>query len=75
MTLKLELPVDDEMLRAQGQEGLADVAEIRRRLLDDAAELGEAPHRLGADLAQSLGDAGAGLGITGGAIGDVSRAT
>ena len=52
MLLELQLAVDDEGLAAQVEERLVDGADIGRGLLDDAAQLLEAPRRLGADVAE-----------------------
>ena len=51
MLLDLQLAVDDELLAAERHEDFVDRAEIRRGLLDDAAQLLEAPRHPGADLA------------------------
>jgi hypothetical protein len=48
---ELQLAVDDEVLSAKNMEGLVRRADIGGCLLDDAAELLEAPGRFRADLA------------------------
>ena len=51
MLLDLQLAIDDEVLAAQHHEDLVDRTEVGRDLLDDAAQLLEAPRLLRADLA------------------------
>src|SRR4029077_12437755 len=48
--LEHQLSLNDKVLRAQGQKGLADAAQIGGRLLDYRAKLLEPPRSLGADL-------------------------
>ena len=65
MAPELQFAVDHEMLAAQDVERLVGGADIGRGFLDDAAQLFEAPRRLGADFAHLAVDRHAAIVVGG----------